>query len=78
MPEVGRQDLLLEALDVHDREVRALLVPAGDVAVGGVLRGWWFTCRIWKALAMKMEGPACLSRFQRPRRQASRDSECSE
>ena len=27
---------------------------------------------------MKMEGPACFSRFQRPLRQASLDSECSE
>lgn len=78
VPEVGGQDFLLEAFNVEDGEIGAFFVPADDVGVGLVLSGAADTSRIWKALEMKMEGPECFSLFQRPLRQASLDSECSE
>lgn len=58
VPKVDGQDLLLEALDVEDGKVGAVLVPGSDGAVGIILSHGGSTSRISKVLEMKMEGPA--------------------
>ncbi len=71
VPEVDWQDLLLEAFHVHDREVRAILVPAGDVDVCLTLTPFTLTSKMSNVFEMKMDGPLAFSLRPRPPRRSS-------
>ena len=64
--EVDGQDFLFEAVHVHDGEVGALLIPAGDITICVVLHPYTPTSRISKVFEMKMEGPEAFSFLHRP------------